>query len=182
MSRIDRNVAFNTVLAVSLPDSKRLSHLPATSGPPRFHQSSLKNYSDAVQIVWIAKELEWTSDGPAYDGIVEVHFVGTRDECLQFMQINHHVPKLACKVKCEVNKGVFEILPCGENDATQSAGLDKSWLITYELQQAVVEERIDVLPKELFVLDPDQERVLLCKPPLLLESRSGTGKTNCLFW
>lgn len=177
----DKNVAFNTLLAIALPKLERLS----TSSSGRWQRSSLlrkTKYTSPVEIVWIAKEVgEWTS-GPDYSGAAEAHFVGTRDECLQFLQLNNNVPKTACKVEYNFKGGTINVIPEKPNGASQSSELDLSWLVTNELQKAVVEESVDDLPEGLFELDPDQNRILLCKPPLLLESRSGTGKTNCLFW
>jgi len=179
-SPADRNVAFNTLLAIALPDFKRLSELPSTTG--KWQRSSLKKYSSMIEVVWIAKEHEWIDGGQDYDGIVEASFVGTRAECLNFLQVNNHVPKMACRVKCDVKNGKMRVVPREGTDVMQSSELDLSWLVTNELQKAVVDMGVSELPDGLFELDPDQQRILLCTPPLLLESRSGTGKTNCLFW
>ena len=40
---------------------------------------------------------------------------------------------------------------------------------------------MDALPDGCFELDPFQQLILLKQPPLMLESRSGAGKTNVLF-
>lgn len=88
--RIDRNVAFNTLFAVSSESVDMLTNLPVDSDPPRWQTSSLRSYDRTLQVVWIAKELEQgrgsNVDVP-YKGIVEAHFAGSRNECLQFKQV-----------------------------------------------------------------------------------------------
>ena len=58
MKRMDKNVAFNTLLAVCTPRLGDLTNLPTEYGPPRWQTSSLRKYDERLQIVWIAKELE----------------------------------------------------------------------------------------------------------------------------
>jgi hypothetical protein len=65
------------------------------------------------------------------------------------------------------------IAPCGQ--------LFLAWQVTNGLQNAVKCRTIDSLPQGGFCLDPRQEEISRCVPPLLIESRSGTGKTNVLF-
>lgn len=183
MTKIDRNVAFNTLQTVAKPDLKQLSRFPNQSQSPRWFLSSLKGHSSGVQIVWVAKENK-SMIGQDYAGIVEGHFAGSREECLHFTQINVQVPKFACRVKCDVQRGSLYIVPPGEEEiiaAPQSTELALSWLVTNELQAAVLDTDLPELPEGLFLLDPDQEAIIAQAPPLLLESRSGTGKTNCLF-
>eukprot|EP00977_Amphora_coffeiformis_P013898 scaffold3784_cov174-Amphora_coffeaeformis.AAC.3 len=145
MGRMHKNLAFNTLLAVAQPRLSDLEPSNTQSRFPRWHKSSLRK-SEHVQIVWIAKEYEWV-DGKSvhYVGTVEVHFTGTRDECLRFMQLHNKVPPGACRV-------------------------DYSWLVTDDIQQAVMNDQLDHLPEGLFALDQQQEKVLEAKLPLLLES------------
>jgi hypothetical protein len=132
-----------------------------------------------IQIVWVAKEYEWKGGSNAnlhYVGIVEAHFAGPRDECLRWIQLKPILPEGARNVERDMS-AIVQI----ESNRAQTAAIDFSWLITNEIQEAVVNDYIKELPRFLFVLDPDQERIITQKPPLLLESRSGTGKTNVLF-
>ena len=54
-------------------------------------------------------------------------------------------------------------------------------MVTSDLQGAVIDDTIEDLPEGLFALDENQQRVLNLQPPLILDSRSGSGKTNVLF-
>jgi hypothetical protein len=88
--RMDRNVAFNTLLAVSTPCLGELTHWPVEKGPPRWQTSSLHKYDRVMQVVWIAKEFEHDGNVESeakYVGIVEAHFAGspgTSRKCLCF--------------------------------------------------------------------------------------------------
>lgn len=56
-----------------------------------------------------------------------------------------------------------------------------SRVVTSDLQGAIIDDTIENLPEGLFALDHQQQEVVNLQPPLILESRSGTGKTNVLF-
>lgn len=58
MKRMDKNVAFNTLLTICTPRLGDLTNPPTEHGPPRWQTSSLRKYDEKLQIVWIAKELE----------------------------------------------------------------------------------------------------------------------------
>jgi len=180
LKRMDRNVAFNTLLAVSTPRLTDLISWPVEKGPPRWQSSSLRQYEERLQVVWIAKEFEQEGVSQAdtrYDGVVEAHFAGRRRECLNFMQVHHLVPRSACRVKRDMSG----IVRCEDQVATHSTEIDLSWQVTNDIQEAVVDENIEELPVGLFLLDEYQESIITLKPPLLLESRSGMGKTEILF-
>jgi hypothetical protein len=53
------------------------------------------------------------------------------------------------------------------------------WKMTNNLQSSLAQ--IKSLPQGSFCLDDHQSSVIAAAPPLLIESRSGTGKTNVLF-
>jgi hypothetical protein len=65
-----------------------------------------------------------------------------------------------------------------EKVVVQSNKIDLSWPVTNDIQNAVIYDKIRDLPEGLFLLDPSQERAITLPPPLLLESRSGTGKVS----
>lgn len=54
-------------------------------------------------------------------------------------------------------------------------------VLTDELMNAILEDYVDNLPEGLLTLDEQQEQILALTPPLVIESRSGTGKTTVLF-
>jgi hypothetical protein len=179
MRRRDRNVAFNTLLAVATPELKELKERPTEIGPPRWQMSALVNGGSDVLILWLAREYE-RSVGLQYVGAIEAHFAGTRSDCLTFTQKHHLLPEFARAVKRDLSA----IVPRHTNDniTTRSTEVDfHRWLVTNEVQDAVINDAIEVLPEGLFALDEQQDRIISLKPPLLLESRSGTGKTNVLF-
>ena len=76
-----------------------------------------------------------------------------------------------------VSKDSFE--KAGENE--QSRNIDIAWTLNECLGTAIVDGELDELPEGYFDLDPDQREIAFQKPPLLIESGSGTGKTNVLF-
>lgn len=177
VNRLRKNVAFNTLIAIATPDLKQLKEWPTEKGPPRWQLSTLSAYTDNLYIVWVAKIYEWDRGAQAdehYVGKVEAHFAGPYKKCLQFTQANHIVPKFTCKVKRDMS------LIVANDDATfmESSRIDLSWSLTNDIQDAVIYNKITDLPEGLFLLDPSQERVITRTPPLLLESRSGTGKVS----
>jgi hypothetical protein len=179
-TKLEQNVAFNTLLALCVPDRSQLEGPPGESATPCWQLSSLRGYQKTLQIVWIAKAYkgaEQRRDNKHWVGVVEASFVGTRTACLHYVQM-HTLPAAACRVKRDMSG----ILPTVTTDAAvvRPAPLAYAWMVTNDLQAAIFHG--EALPQGLFVLDPPQERIVTLTPPLLLESRSGTGKTNCLFW
>lgn len=65
---------------------------------------------------------------------------------------------------------LHETVPIHTSDANLEA-----WTVTSDLQEAIVDGTITELPEGLFALDNQQKEILCLKPPLLIESRSGTG-------
>ncbi|KAL7547115.1 hypothetical protein ACHAWF_010426 [Thalassiosira exigua] len=170
MSAHDRNVCFNTLLAVAKPDIKVLVPRPPERDNPSWYITSLTGYNHRIHIVWISKTRESTL-------IVEAHFAGTRDACNHFIQKHVNPPRDACIVKRDLS-GVL----LGHNDSSVDIkDLVTAWPLTNPLQNAIMSASIESLPQGNLVLDPHQEEIAISKPPLLIESRSGTGKTNVLF-
>jgi Rad3-related DNA helicase len=56
-----------------------------------------------------------------------------------------------------------------------------SWSLDSHTQHAILSDNIVDLPLSMIQLDPPQERIARTPPPLLIESRSGTGKTLVLL-
>ena len=193
MDERHRNLAFNTVYAISKPSLHLLSREPIEGNPPRWQLSVLKKIQNLSSVlrgnesppsdVWVAKPYELDGQRPQsvirYAGIIEAHFTGTEDKCRQFIQKNQLVPKDTRNP----SRGLDGIVPYDESTATHTTQLDLAWNLTNALQGAAVDndQPLKQLPEGLFMLDPHQERVIHLQPPLLLESRSGTGKTNVLF-
>ena len=182
MKKRQRHVAFHTLLAVATPDIKKLKAFPVESEIARWQTSALRNQD--IHVTWLAKRYEQIVEPgapQAYAGLVEAYFAGTKRACLRFTQTHRVLPAYAASgIKRDLSvineRASKNLVPARSSDADFL-----SWTVTSDLQNAIVEENIEKLPNGLFSLDDQQERVLLLKPPLLLESRSGTGKTNVLF-
>ena len=182
MEKIDRNIAFNTLLAIVEPNFEKLISAPH-SEKPKWLFSSLKMYREMMVVVWVPKTYTPASTGDQYyDGVAEAHFAGPRHACLEFVQKYAHLPKGTRGVQSNLAEGSMEVIQTDIADAPRASELDLSWLLTNELQDAIHDETISELPEGLFKLDPEQQRIVQRNPPLLIESRSGTGKTNVLFW
>jgi hypothetical protein len=171
MSPREKNICFNTLLAVATPLLKNLCSRPRADS--LWQRSCLTGNHD-LHIVWIAKAHD------PFKNLIEAHFAGSRKECLRFVQMYHDkVPETACNVMSDLS-GIDRIrdvdaVKC-ENQLNEPA-----WMIDNNTQRAMQDGLAEILPDASFQLDPDQTRVAVSPPPLLIESRSGTGKTNVLF-
>lgn len=166
MGRMHRNLAYTTLLALSQPSYSDIETLPDESR--RWHITCLQK-GNLVQIVWIAKEFEW-SGGPQihYVGTIEAHFAGSWSECLRFTQNHHQVPSDALAVKSDLS-GIVRSEVATIEPIVQ---IDHSWVVTNEIQQVVLDDELEELPEGIFALDHQQEGVIATMPPLLLESVS----------
>jgi hypothetical protein len=180
VSGLRKNVAMNTLLAVCVP---RLNELRKRPTEERSWQvSSLKAFNKDLCIVWLPLECETvtaasvTEDVLTYTGVIRTTFAGPYNRCLHYVQTHPVLPVTARVIKRDLT-GLVATADFRIPAAAPS--LDLSWLVTNDLQDGL--DRIDELPEGIFDLDADQARILNCPPPLLLESRSGTGKTNVLF-
>jgi hypothetical protein len=172
MSTHDRNVCFNTLLAVARPDINLLVPRPPARERPSWYTSSFVGYNHHIYIVWVSKKKESTL-------IVEAHFAGTRTACTHFIQKHVNPPHGACIVKQDLSGIVSN--PEDSSGKPDIKDLITAWPVTNPLQNAIMSGSIESLPQGRLVLDPHQEEIAISKPPLLIESRSGTGKTNVLF-
>ena len=177
----EKNVALNTLLKIATPDIKALSGLPSSRArdSPCWQLTGLRGF-DHLQIVWIARDgVELgTGDREKPRPIVNAHFAGKKKKCLQFIQTHPLVPMGACAVRRDLS-GINQVDVV--ESSLESGEIVLSWNMTNDIRDVVLGGKMVELPEGCFELDPKQVAVLLEKPPLLLESRSGTGKTNVLF-
>jgi Uncharacterized conserved protein (DUF2075) len=121
------------------------------------------------RIVWIAKKLDVQA--------IEAHFAGSHKECLRFTQMHHGVPDEACIV----DRGMASLIE--RQDIHEGTicrpELFAAWRVTNTTQNIVYDG--GVLPAGSVQLDSFQEKVACSSPPLMIESRSGTGKTLVLL-
>eukprot|EP00978_Attheya_sp_CCMP212_P018746 scaffold51799_cov56-Attheya_sp.AAC.2 len=162
MSFKQKAVTLNTFQAVTVPNIRALFQRPSVNG--YWQVSSLRGHPEC-SIVWIAK----------CDETIEAHLAGTRKECLSFVQKHSSsVPMGSCRVNKDIDRVKDEV-------KSVSTCVTPSWDLSNFLQRAIENDAISTLPEGLFHLDPEQQAIVSSCPPLLVESRSGTGKTNVLF-
>lgn len=169
----DKNISFNTLLALCTPSLREIDTPPVCRPRPCWQITALKGHRDSLSIVWVATR--------GHLPTIQAHFVGTRRQCLRFIQTQRNLPQCACIVQRDLN-GIME--NSDETPRTSVAPTGQAflaWQVTNGIQNAVSCRAIDSLPQGGFCLDPQQEDISRSVPPLLIESRSGTGKTNVLF-
>lgn len=178
----EKFIAFNTLIKVALPSEKDLASLPR----PGFgwQITALKNCDD-LQIVWCAKDGGAKMPGgdmkKKMRPIIQAHFAGSYKDCLRFTQTHPILPKGAARVKRDLS-GVESV----ENAQGQSQKVEYSWTLTRVIGDAILDRNSSLgegtpLVEGTFDLDPLQKEALQTPLPLMLESGSGTGKTNVLF-
>jgi hypothetical protein len=167
----DRNISFNTLRAVATPDIGALGSRVYKRTIPTWYTSWLKVYGETLRIVWIAKSGE----------IIEAHFAGSRSSCSHFLQVHSRVPNDARIVCTALSRLVPErILNKIEDGHTEMTNQPfAAWLMTNANQDAVCHGY--ALPEGSVQLDEQQEAIAKLQPPLIIESRSGTGKTLVLL-
>lgn len=163
MTEKQRNVCFQTLHALALANIDVIFGLPKSREVPAWHISGLKGYTKGSQIVWIAKSHS-----------VEGHYAGSYCDCLRFIQNHATLPSGACII----NQSLTEISHPQESRNLNDVP-NLVWQMTNSIQSCFAE--IKSLPEWMFCLDNDQCCILEAVPPLIIESRSGTGKTNVLF-
>ena len=112
---------------------------------------------------------------------MEAHFAGTRDECLTFVQRFCHVPKGARIAERDMS-GLQCSVPVCAPEVDETSVLKQplaAWPVTNAFQRLLYTNCN--LPDACVQLAPAQERVAITCPPLVIESRSGTGKTLVLL-
>lgn len=183
MTWTQRIVAMHTLHSLVVPEIRKLKERPVECESGQWQTSRLRNQE--IGVTWIAKRFETpgtdNDPSPLYAGVIQAHFAGTWHECLHFVQTHRVLPAYAaCGIYGDLSsikeRQLHEIVPIHTSDASL-----ESWTVTSDLQEAIVDGTITELPEGLFSLDSQQKEILRLKPPLLIESRSGTGKTNVLF-
>lgn len=170
----DQNLFMNTLFAIASADTTALSSPIASRETPSWYMSALKGFIEH-QVVWMAslKGNRQTITG---------EFAGTRKDCLHFLQVRHRPPLEAGIVRsCLSGLEPFTFVEAEEQareDARRSHASHLFWKVTNATQHAIASGVS--LPLEGVQLDPAQELVARTPPPLLIESRSGTGKTLVL--
>jgi len=163
LSQSHKNISLNTLFSLALPDLNACgSRVTEKEG---WHVSWLKGYSKDLRVIWIVRDYDGV-------GIIEAHHAGTPESCLRFRQKNHTVPYGSRSPRADMLGVVSKDVPSNEKGKMFS-----SWLLDSHLQDAILFGKLDDFPLSKIQLDPPQERVARSPPPLLIESRSGTGKT-----
>jgi Superfamily I DNA and RNA helicases and helicase subunits len=164
-SKKDYAVVWNVIYTLALPE---VSCLVPRPNPKSFWQVTSFSKHPQCSIVWVGKT------GMSF----EVHFAGSREECLRFIQLRaENVPVGSCKVSSDMLSLINDTV----NEKNDNTTFTPSWETTNVIQKAIFEHKIEHLPLGTLKLDPDQQLIASQQPPLILESRSGTGKTNVLF-
>jgi hypothetical protein len=173
MQMRDKNVCMNTLLAIAKPDCDALRNRIPRRDAPTWYTSCLKGSHDSLRVVWVAKT---GVDQP----VIEAHFAGTAAECNRFIQVNHCIPESACIVKADLGGLRWGRQGAIDDDvSTQPSTPFAAWAMTNAVQHALYCG--EALPSGGVQLDDHQEKVAQCSPPLIVESRSGTGKTLVLL-
>ncbi len=166
-----KNICLNTLFAIAIPD------LRAIRGKKVAENSGWKinslNGAEDLRVVWIAKK-----DVAEGRPIIEAHFAGDRQSCLRFIQTNHRSQAGSLIPKSDMSG----LLPT-KLDATAIADGTPmpSWKLDNDTQQAILSGTLSEMPFSFLELDPPQKLAARAPPPLLIESRSGTGKTLVLL-
>lgn len=158
-----KNIALNTLFAIALPDLSACGS--RVSEKDGWHGSWLKRYGHTIRVIWVARD---------HGGVcvIEAHHAGSPDSCLVFRQRNHVAPD-GCRSPRSDMSGIN---PTDVPPATNGR-LFPSWALDERLRDAILSGKLVDLPLSKIQLDPPQEKVARSPPPLLIESRSGTGKT-----
>jgi tetratricopeptide (TPR) repeat protein len=177
MQMRDKNVCMNTLLAIAKPDCDALRNRIPRRDAPTWYTSCLKASYDSVRVVWTAKA---GVDQP----VIEAHFAGSAAECSRFVQIYHCIPENTCIVKVDLSgldlrQGRQGAIDDDVSTAMQPSTPFAAWAMTNAVQHAVCCG--EALPRGGVQLDDHQEKIARSCPPLIVESRSGTGKTLVLL-
>ena len=161
-SNKEQAILLTTLQAVTKPNP----HVLYTNCAKEVWNISCLRGQQKYSVVWVAKG----------NLSIEAHFGGTREVCLNFVQKIKSIPPVgSCKVKPELDGIEGPIQP------ESGTVITPSWELDNPIQRAIENDEIDQLPEGCFQLDEEQQAIVSLRPPILLESRSGTGKTNVLF-
>jgi hypothetical protein len=167
-----KNFCLNTLFALATPDLGSVKGGKVTE-TTSWKINNLKELTgNELCIVWVAK-------GNKHDSkpILEAHFAGTRNEALQFRQKHLQVPNGSRAP----NSDMSGLLPLDEASAPEGGIFAPSWRLGNGIQQAILYGDIADMPLSLLELDGPQKLAAQADAPLMIESRSGTGKTLVLL-
>jgi hypothetical protein len=167
----DKNIFLNTLHAIAMPDCEALMSRIPKRDRAWWYISNLRGFPQH-KIVWIAK---MRGDQPS----VEAYFAGNHAECMKFTQVHHTVPEDACIAAQDLSGVTMDYgAPARDEDGARRE-LWAAWPMTNSTQRLIYVDQ--ELPSGGVQLDPCQELVAISTPPLIIESRSGTGKTLVLL-
>lgn len=173
MTTMNQNVCFNTLRAIALPDVEALGSRVPKRAIQSWYTSWLSKYEETIRIVWIAKQGKK----------IEAHFAGSRDACYKFVQTHPVAPNDAEIIKEDLSNLVYIGKTSNPQEVIDSADATIEpfafWAVTNATQDTVIRDYI--LPSASLELDEEQNEVAKLTPPLIIESRSGTGKTLVLL-
>ena len=171
-SERNKNIFLNTLHAIAKPDYTSLMQRVPNRERAWWYITNLRGYPNH-HIVWIAKMRERQPS-------VEAYFAGTHHECLKFTQIHPSVPEDACLMSPDLSRIQHRYAKQREEDEEgKRRELWAAWPMTNTIQKVIYRDQ--ELPVGSVQLDHCQEEVARSNPPLLIESRSGTGKTLVLL-
>jgi hypothetical protein len=166
MGAKQRNIALNTLFAIANCEEKQICPPVSRRKQPGWYISALKEHHREVKVVWIGKQ-------GAPRPVVEAVFAGSDAECRNFTQKHSQPPTDACIVMPGL-KGIADAGLIAEESEDNLEDVWVAWAVTNMNQQIVLEG--GELPSGSLKLDIEQERVARSPYPLMIESRSGTGK------
>ena len=170
-SETEKNYCLNTLHALATPNLSCLNGGKVSETPGW----KMNSFNDATGqnwcVVWIAK----TSNGKS---TVEAHFAGRRESALHFQQLHcHHIPQGSRAPK----RDMCGLLGNEENILQGNTSFVPSWRLDNTMQDLILSDAGQEMPFCILELDPAQKRVAHSGAPLMIESRSGTGKTLVLL-
>ena len=161
----DKNVCFNTLLALSKPNLELIIPRPSRRERPFWYMSSLRGYNHKICVVWIAK-------CRVSDLLIEAHFAGTRHNCNNFIQRHVKLPPGACIVSPDLS-GVQK-MDCNENEH-EISNIFLAWPLTNPLQNAIMSWI--AFPMVIFVWIPISKKLVSRHHPYSLNL--DLGKCKC---
>jgi hypothetical protein len=167
----EKNYCLNTLFALATPNlaSLQTGRVSETTG------WKMNSFNDVVGkefcVVWIAKT---NGEKPT----IEAHFAGRRDDALQFQQLNSHRLPTGSRAP---KRDMSGILQSEDIPADGTASFIPSWRLDNSMQDVILSSTMEEMPFSILELDPAQKVVAHSAAPLMIESRSGTGKTLVLL-
>jgi len=109
---------------------------------------------------------------------IEAHFAGTLPQCNKFIQKHAGIPPGSMVPRSDM----CGLVPSEVAPTPPDGTLTSTWRVHNRIQNAILSGTVgDHMPAAFLELDPAQKSIATANPPLLIESRSGTGKTLVLL-